>query len=347
MGPGRALRLSQVATYVFDTPLGARRQSRMRVVVISAPGEADVLRIVERPTPEPPPFHVRVKVGAVGLNRADLLQRRGLYPAPAGTVADVPGLEYAGVVDGLGEGCSRFSTGDRVMGLVAGGAYAEAVVVHEREAMAVPSSLDPLEAAAVPEAFMTAYDGLRALGVRAGQRVLIHAIGSGVGTAALQIASWMGVHTVGTSRTAAKLQKATELGCDEVLMVDDPSVFADRIGPVDAVLDLVGGAYFEQSLASLKARGRLLVVGLTAGISAPCPLATILRKRLMVLGTQMRSRPIEEKIALARDFEAHVLPAMGSSLRPVIDRWVPMQDVSAAHRDMESNQNFGKIVLRW
>ncbi|MEO0459525.1 MAG: NAD(P)H-quinone oxidoreductase [Myxococcota bacterium] len=319
----------------------------MRVVVISAPGEADVLQIVERPTPEPPPFHVRVKVAAVGLNRADLLQRRGLYPAPAGTVPDVPGLEYTGVVDELGEGCTRFSAGDRVMGLVAGGAYSEAVVVHEREAMAVPSGLATIEAAAIPEAFMTAYDALRALEMRAGQRLLIHAIGSGVGTAALQIASWMGVHTVGSSRTATKLKRAQALGCDDVLLVDDPSAFAERIAPVDGVLDLVGGSYFEQSLASLKARGRLLVVGLTAGVSAPCPLAMILRKRLMVLGTQLRSRPIEEKIALARDFETHVLPAMGTALNPVVDRSVPMQDVSDAHREMESNQNFGKIVLTW
>lgn len=320
----------------------------MRAVVITEPGEPEVLQIAERPDPQLPPEHVRVRVVAVGINRADILQRRGFYPAPPGVDPDVPGLEFAGEVLENGRGANRFAVGDRVMGLVGGASYAEQVVVHEREAIAVPADFDLVQAAAIPEVFLTAYDGLNQLEVCPGERVLVHAAGSGVGTAAIQLLTWMGCTSVGTSRTQAKLDRARELGLDEAILVTDPKEYASKLtAPVHATLDLVGGSYFPESLKCLESRGRHLIVGLTAGVSSEVSLALMLRKRLRVTGTNLRSRPIEEKIELARRFETRVAPQLGAALQPVIDRVMPMDEVVEAHRVMESNQNFGKVIVQW
>ncbi|MEM6733473.1 MAG: NAD(P)H-quinone oxidoreductase [Myxococcota bacterium] len=319
----------------------------MRAVIIREPGGPEVLELAERDSPELPPLFVRVKVHAVGVNRADVMQRLGRYPAPAGVPADIPGLEYAGEVVELGAGTTRFALGDRVMGLVGGGGYAEEVVVHERETIRVPPEMDLIEAAAIPEVFLTAYDALQQLRVRAGERVLVHAAGSGVGTAAIQLLAWMGGVSVGTSRTESKLERATALGLDEAILVSDPDAFSDRFAPVHAVLDLVGGAYFKESLKSLAPRGRLLIVGLTSGVKSELSLALMLRKRLTVTGTNLRSRPLEEKIALVQDFDTRVSAVIGTRLKPVIDRVMPMDEVVESHRVVESNVTFGKVILRW
>ena len=326
----------------------------MRAVVITRVGSPDVLEIQERNLPTPGPAQIRVRVRTSALNRADLLQRRGGYPAPPGVPKDVAGLEYAGEVEAVGPGAGLWAVGSRVMGIVGGGGHAEYVCVHEREAMRVPHNLSWEEAGAIPEAFLTAYDALfRQLDVQMGDRLLIHAVGSGVGTAAVQLARAASVHTIGTSRSAAKLRKAGEYGLDlgiDASVEDWPArveVLTEGEG-VSAVLDLLGGKYLEDSLRVLATRGRLIAVGTAAGSKAELDLGLLLRKRLHVVGTVLRSRPLEEKIALAREFSDSVLPLFASGrVKAVVDRTYPFEEVRAAHAQMEANDSFGKIVLRW
>jgi len=326
----------------------------MRAVVVARPGGPEVLQLAERPLPEPGPGEIRVRVHASALNRADLLQRRGLYPAPPGAPQDVPGLEYAGEVDAVGEGAGLWAVGNRVMGIVGGGGYAEYVVVHEREAMRIPQGLSYEEGAAIPEAFLTAYDALfTRLELLMGERVLIHAVGSGVGTAALQLARAAGAVTIGTSRSPEKLRRAGELGLDVAIDTsreDLPAALenATQGSGVHAVVDLVGGKLFEESLRGLAQGGRVVVVGTVAGPKVELDLGLLLQRRIRIVGTVLRTRPLEEKIALAREFSSTVLPLLSSGkIRPVIDRVYPFSEVAEAHRQMEQNDTFGKIVLKW
>jgi putative PIG3 family NAD(P)H quinone oxidoreductase len=326
----------------------------MRCVVITRPGGPDVLELRERPTPEPGLGQVRVRVHASALNRADLSQRMGKYPAPPGAPADIPGLEYAGVVDAVGPAATMWPVGSRVMGIVGGGGHAEFVCVHEREVLPVPRDMSFEEAAAIPEVFLTAYDALfRQLDVRIGERVLVHAIGSGVGTATLQLAWLAGVTVYGTSRSVSKLERAKGLGLvhaidtsskDWVARVEDLS----GTNGVHAVVDLVGGDYLRDNLRVLAPRGRLLVVGLTAGNHAELDLGVVLRKRLRIIGTALRSRVLEEKASLAREFSQRVVPFFESrQLRPVIERVYRFDQIATAHSEMASNTTYGKLVLRW
>lgn len=326
----------------------------MRAIVITAPGGPEVLEEREIASPEPGRGEALVRVRATALNRADLLQRRGRYPAPPGAPSDVPGLEYAGVVERVGDEVRDRRPGDRVMGLVSGGAYAEYVRVHARETVPVPPGLSLEEAAAVPEAFITAWDALfPRLHLAMGERLLIHAVGSGVGTAALQLAHAAGARTFGTARSAWKLKRAAELGLDvgiDSSHQDFSEVVAERTGGegVHAILDLVGAEYLEANLRSLAVRGRQVVVGTVSGARAEVDLSTLLRRRLTVVGTALRTRPLEEKIEAARALERHVSPLLTSRrIRPVVDRVMPVEEVQAAHRAMEGNENFGKIVLTW
>jgi putative PIG3 family NAD(P)H quinone oxidoreductase len=326
----------------------------MRAFVIARPGGPEVLQPAERPLPEPGPGEIRVRVHASALNRADLLQRRGLYPAPPGAPQDIPGLEYAGEVDAVGEGAGLWAVGNRVMGIVGGGGYAEYVVVHEREAMRIPQGLSYEEGAAIPEAFLTAYDALfTRLELLMGERVLIHAVGSGVGTAALQLARAAGAVTIGTSRSPDKLRRAAELGLDVGIDTAKEELAAalesaTSGGGVHAVMDLVGGKLLEESLRGLAQGGRVVVVGTVAGSTVELDLRLLLQRRIRIVGTVLRTRPLEEKIALAREFSSTVLPLLSSGkIRPVIDRVVPFAGVADAHRQMEENDTFGKVVLKW
>lgn len=327
---------------------------RLKAIVIEQPGGPEVLKTVERPVPEPGPGEVRVRVRASALNRADLLQRRGIYPPPPGFPPDIPGLEYVGEVDAVGSSAGLWAVGSRVMGIVGGGAHAEYVCVQEREAIRVPQGLDWSEAAAVPEAFITAYDALIRQGeLSKGERVLIHAVGSGVGTAAVQLAKEVGAITFGTSRTPPKLERAKELGLD--YPIDStwerwPQTVAELAGRggIDVVLDLVGGSYHGENMRLAAHLGRIVVAGTMGGAKVELDLGLLLRKRLRVFGTVLRTRPLEEKIELARDFSDNVVPLLAAGrLRPVIDRVVAFEDAAEAHRVMESNQSFGKIVLLW
>lgn len=325
----------------------------MRAVVVTSPGGPEVLKLRNRPVRDPVRGEIRVRVEAAGINRADLLQRRGLYPPPPGWPDDVLGLEYAGYVDAVGEAVQLWNVGDRVMGLVGGGGYAEYVVVPEREAIRVPERLSLEEAAAIPEVFVTAHDALfTQLQITAGQTVLIHAVGSGVGTAALRLAKIAGATVVGTSRSAWKLNRARDLGLDvgiDSLERDVATEVRAATGGagVEAVLDLVGAPLLAANLECLTVKGRLIIVGLSGGRSAELDLGVVLRKRVRIIGTSLRARPLEEKISAARRFQSQVVPLLEDGrVAPVIDRVFPLQDVAAAHQRMEGNANFGKIVLR-
>jgi NADPH2:quinone reductase len=326
----------------------------MRAIVITRAGGPEVLEEHLRPMPEPGLGQVRIRVRASALNRADLHQRAGNYPAPPGVSPDITGMEYAGEVEELGPSATLWAVGSPVMGIVGGGAHAEYLCVHEREVLPMPRDMSFEHAAAIPEVFLTAYDALfRQLDVRLGERVLVHAIGSGVGTAALQLALLAGATVIGTSRSAPKLERAKPLGL--VHGIDTSAAdWAERVealagaNGVHALMDLVGGGYLPDNLRLLAPRGRLVVVGLTAGNRAEIDLGAVLRKRLHIVGTALRSRVMEEKIALAREFSERVVPLFESgALRPVIERVLPFDEIREAHAEMALNTNFGKLVLRW
>jgi len=319
----------------------------MRAIIITRPGGPEVLELAEVATPEPVADYVRIKVIATALNRADLLQRSGSYPAPFGSPQNIPGLEYAGVVDAVGPQVASLQPGQRVFGITGGGAYAEYVVVHERMVAPMPDNIDFTFAAAVPEVFMTAHDALRQAGFAAGDRVLVHAVGSGVGTAAVQLVHALGGISYGTARSPEKLRGARDLGLDVGLpTLGWRAEMARHNTGVDIVLDVVGGAYLADNLDALAPRGRLVLIGMLSGARAEIDLAVIQRKRLRVVGTLLRSRPLEEKIAVTQSFARQVLPLLArGTLRPVLDRVLPLTDAAEAHRYMERNQNFGKIVL--
>src|SRR5689334_19598710 len=327
-----------------------------RAVVIQGKGDVDVLHIGTHHVREPGPGELLVEIKAAGLNRADTLQRRGFYPAPPGAPANVPGLEYAGVIAALGPGVRGLAVGDQVMGIVAGGGMASHVVVHEREAIRVPASLAIGDAAAIPEVFLTAYDALIPQAeLSLGENMLVHAIGSGVGTAALQLALATGARPLGTSRTADKLERCHALGLakDDGILTSDKR-FAERVlertgkRGADVILDSIGAAYLGENVAALAQRGRLVVIGMMGGATGELPLAVMVAKRARIMGSVLRARPLEEKATLAQSFARDVLPLFERGLlRPVVDCVLPMRDIAEAHRRMEQNDTFGKIVLAW
>jgi putative PIG3 family NAD(P)H quinone oxidoreductase len=313
-----------------------------------------VLEILERPKPEPGVGQIRVRVWASALNRADLMQREGNYPVPPGVSADISGMEYAGEVDATGAGASFWNVGDRVMGIIGGAGHAEYLCVHEREAMPVPKGMSWEDAAAIPEAFLTAYDALfNRLVIRTGETVLIHAVGSGVGTAALQIAHVAGARVIGTARSPEKLERAKTLGLDVAIDASsgdwaakvEAAVGAQR---VHAIVDLVGGNYLAGNMRVLALRGRIVQVGLTGGATTPLNMGVLLVKRLTIVGTTLRGRPLEEKITVARDLSEHLVPLFDSGrIKPIVDKVFSFDQIRDAHRLMESNATFGKIVLKW
>ena len=319
----------------------------MRAARLTGFSGPDALAVEEVEAPAVGAGQLRVQVKATALNRADLLQTMGLYPAPPGVPADIPGIEYAGIVESIGAGVTGWQVGERVMGLVGGGAWAEQLVTHEREALRVPGQLSFEQAAAIPEAFLTAFDALTLqAGMRAGHTVLIHAVGSGVGTAAVQWAKAVGAQTVGTARTASKLERVRALGLDVALLIDGKSPsFADQV-TADIALDLVGGNYLPETLEAMAYQGIVMLVGLTAGITAELPLRTILSRRLRIQGTTMRSRTREEKIAVAEAFAEQVLPFfVAGKLVPVVGQSVPLAGLKDALLQLAANETFGKTVV--
>lgn len=326
---------------------------RAEAVVIEGKGGPEVLSLQTREVRDPGPGEVRVRVLAAGLNRADTLQRRGFYPAPKGAPADVPGLEFAGEVESLGEGVFGLSEGDRVMGITAGGGMAGAIVAHERELVSIPERFDFVHAAAIPEVFMTAFDALfLQADVGPGSRVLLHAAASGIGTAGAQLASAVGARVFGTLRTAGKRDRIARYGFEGIVVAEEKR-FEEALSElvpqgVDVILDTVGAAYLEQNLSVLAPKGTLVIIGLMGGTRAEVNLGAILAKRARIRGSVLRSRPLEEKAALAREFERRVLPLFEAGrVEPVIDEVFDARDVVEAHRAMEANRNVGKIVVRF
>lgn len=323
----------------------------MQAAVYTRAGGPEVIALQERPTPTPQADFALVRVRAAGLNRADLLQRAGHYPAPPGAPPDIPGLEFAGQIEAVGPDVRLFKPGDRVMGLAGGGGHATHLLAHERTLVAIPDRFDFRAAAAIPEVFITAHDALFTQGrLVPCERVLVHAIGSGVGTAALQLARAIGCTVFGTARSADKLERARELGLD-VAIDTSREEFAEAVaraapGGLNLVIDFLGAPALAGNLRVLAPRGRLVEVGLMGGARASVDLGLILGKRLTVVGTVLRARPLEEKIEVTRRFAEQVLPLLArGTVRPILDRAFPLSELAEAHRAMESNVNFGKIVI--
>jgi NADPH2:quinone reductase len=326
---------------------------KAKAIRIREPGGPEVLGVGEIDLPEPGPSQVLVEVAAAGLNRADCLQRRGFYPAPPGVPADVPGLEFAGVIESVGEVVSAWKPGDRVMGIVGGGSMATRVLTESAELMPVPNELSLEEAAAVPEVFLTAYDAIVLQGnLQAGQSVLLHAVASGVGTAGIQLASVIRATSIGTSRTADKLPRCTKLGLNHAVLVEDgkfaEAVLAAASNGVDVILDTIGAAYLAQNVKVIGKQGRIIVIGLMGGVKGELALGTLLAKRASIQGSVLRSRSPAEKAELTKSFTEQMLGRFATGdLKPIIDEVLSMTDVQAAHQRMDANDTFGKLVLTW
>jgi NADPH:quinone reductase len=326
----------------------------MQAVWISKPGGPEVLDVRAVPKPQATADQVLVRVRASALNRADLLQRQGRYPAPAGFPQEIPGMEFAGEVENVGPLAKMWKPGQRVFGLVGGAAQAQYLVIHERLLAEMPGNLSWAEAAAIPEVFITAQDALwKQANLRPGETVLIHAVGSGVGLAAVQIARAIQAVPYGTSRTAGKLDQARQVGMQDGIVVqqnfDEMVAAAEKWTSnkgINVVLDLVGGPYVKASQKLLAQRGRMILVGTVAGGNYELDSRFVMGKRLQILGTVLRSRSLEEKIQVTQSFAAEIVPLLaGGVLRPNVDSTFKMTEISKAHQRLESNETFGKVVI--
>ncbi len=324
----------------------------MKAIVVEAPGDETALRIAELPPPALGPGGLRLRVAATAVNRADLMQRRGLYPPPPGA-SEILGLECAGEVIEVGSGVSGWRPGDRAMALLAGGGYAEEVVVDAGSALPVPASLTLEQAAAVPEVFLTVFLNVFQLAaLPEGGAVLVHGGGSGIGTATIQLVKAAGGTIVVTAGSAAKCARCLELGADRAINYNEDDFAAaarEATGGrgVDVVLDSIGAPYLEKNLASLAMGGRLVVIGLMGGAKAEIGLAQLLLRRLSVIGSTLRARPVEEKAQIVAAFQARFGAALEKGeIRPVVDRVLPLEQAAEAHRAVEASEHFGKIVLR-
>jgi NADPH2:quinone reductase len=324
----------------------------MRAVVF--PGDGTIT-IEERPEPVPGPGEVLVRVAGAGLNRADLAQKAGFYPAPPGVPADIAGMEFSGEVAALGPETSTLTVGDRVFGIVGGGAQAEALVVHESNCARVPAHLDLVEAGGIPEVFITAHDAMRTrAGLQPGEHVLVHAVGSGVGTAVVQLAKALGCTVTGTARTETKLERARELGLDHGVLAPsplDPFALALEIvaagGEPDVTVELVGGDYVQVDLAAAAVQGRIVVVGTLAGGQVELPLFSLMVKRLALHGTVLRGRSIAQKGEAVAAFVDEVLPLLDDRrVQPVVEKILPLEAAVAAYDLLAGDSTFGKVILQ-
>ncbi len=328
----------------------------MKAVVLTAYGDLDVLTITDISDPVPGPEEVLVDIVATALNRADLLQRRGLYPSPplAGFVPpapEIPGMEFSGRVAALGERVTSWSVGDEVMGIVGGGSYSERLVIHEHQLMRIPTTVSVEDAAAIPEVWITAFDALVAQGgLTSGRTALVHAGASGVGTAAIQICKALGARVIVTA-SAGKLAACRELGADLAVdyasgdFVAECESFTNGVG-IDVVLDVIGGDYVDKNIAAIRVGGRIVQVGTMGGGRTEVSIGMLLPKRASLIGTVLRARPLAEKIAITQRFSKEILPLFDSGLvKPVIDSRYALSAIAEAHAYMETNANVGKILI--
>ena len=323
----------------------------MRAVVLRSHGGPEVLEIQDVEAPVPGNDDISVDVVATALNRADLLQRMGLYPNPFPDDIEIPGLEFSGTVRSVGAHVRRWKVGDPVMGIVSGGGYAQQLVLPERQAMRIPTGISVADAAAIPEVFITAWDALVVQGVlTSGRWALVHAGGSGVGTAAIQICKAIGAR-IAVTCSAGKVAACRALGADVVVDYGSQDFSAEVASAtagvgVDVVLDVIGGDYLERNIAALATKGRIIQVGVMAGKPVLFNVGALLGKRASIIGTVLRARPVEEKISTSQRFASEVLPLFDAGvLQPVIDRRYQLDDIAAAHEYMASNGNTGKIVI--
>ena len=322
----------------------------MIAIEISTPGPADVLRQVERPTPTPGSGDVLIRVEAAGVNRPDVMQRLGKYPPPPGA-SDIPGLEIAGTIVGVGAEVSRWQSGDRVCALVSGGGYAEYCVAPAPQCLPIPYGLGPVEAAAIPETFFTVWTNLfQRANLQAGERVLIHGGSSGIGTAAIQLARAFGAEVYATAGSDNKCAACERLGATAInyRTHDFVQVIREVTSEhgVNVVLDIVGGSYLQRNIDCLAMFGRLVQIGLQEGAKAEINLRSIMQKRLTLTGSTLRTRSVEEKGAIAVDVERKVWPLIAArQIAPVIDRSLPLASAADAHRLLEAGEIVGKIVL--
>jgi putative PIG3 family NAD(P)H quinone oxidoreductase len=323
----------------------------MKAIVLREHGGPEVLQFEDVPSPVFGAEDILVSVAATALNRADLLQRMGFYPNPFPSGPEIPGLEFAGTVKAVGERVTSWKVGDKVMGVVSGGAYAEELALHERQAMAVPAGMSLHDAAAIPEVFITAWDALVVQGgLTSGRWAMVHAGASGVGTAGIQIAKAIGARIIVTC-SAGKVQSCKDLGADVVVdygsqdFVEEVQKATGGHG-VDAILDVIGGDYVERNVASLAVKGHIIQVGVMAGKPLPFNVGLLLGKRASITGTVLRARPLDEKIAITQRFISEMLPLFDTgALKPVIDSVYPIADIAKGQEYMASNGNVGKIVI--
>lgn len=324
----------------------------MKAIIFDLPGEADVLKLADLPIPAPGEKQIRIKVAAAGVNRADILQRRGKYPPPAGA-SSILGLEVSGIVESIGKGCTKWNIGDKVMGLLSGGGYAEYVVMHEDMAMSVPSNIHLGQAAAIPEAFLTAFQSLVWLAhTQARETVLIHAGASGVGTAAIQLALALDAVPIVTA-SKEKHNLCNQLGARAAIdyktkdfVAEVKNITNDK--GVDVIIDFIGAPYFKKNLEILRTDGRLVLLAAMGGFKVEgFNLLSILSKRVSVMGSTLRARSIDYQIKLTNDFRNFSKkPFADGALRPVIDRFLPFSEAGQAHQLIEDNKTAGKIVLK-
>jgi putative PIG3 family NAD(P)H quinone oxidoreductase len=318
----------------------------MRAVVFTGAGGNEVVRLEERPNPEPGAGEVAVRVRFAGLNPADTIQRAGHYPPPPGSPPDIPGLEVAGTVEACGPAVTAWKPGDRVFGLVGGGGLADRVVVHERCVAAVPDTLDEREASAVPEAFITAHDAAVGQGgLRPGETLLVHGAAGGVGSAAVQIGVSMGARVLGVVRTPEAAELVRTLGADTI---SDDGFAEAVVGEADVILELVGAPHFPGNLAALAPKGRIVIVGVGAGQEIALPLLELMRRRALIRGTVLRPRPLEEKALAVRAFEREVVPHLASGrVRPIIDSVFPAEEFAAAFDRLDGPGKLGKVLIEF
>ncbi len=321
----------------------------MKAIIYSAPGDPSVLRYDDAPMPEPAAAELLVRVRATAVNRADLLQRQGAYPPPAGA-SPILGLEIVGIVE---QAAGDWRVGDRVMAVIMGGGYAEYATVPAGMALRVPDAFTDEQAAAIPEAFLTAYLNLFTLGkLTAGETVLIHAGASGVGTAAIQLARAAGARVFATAGSDNKLARCRELGAELAINYRSDSFLRRALEATDArgvdlVLDFIGASYWDDNLAALARGGRLLLIGFLGGTAGQLNIGAIMRKQLTVTGTTLRGMALARKIELTQAFAGFALPRFVSGeLQPVIDKIFPLREAAQAHEYMQRNANVGKIILK-
>ena len=320
----------------------------MRAVVFTGAGGNEVIDVVDRPDPVPTGDDLLLDVRYAALNGADVSQRAGRYPAPPGSPADIPGIETSGTVIAVGPTARGFEVGDRVFGIVGGGGLANRVLVHERHVVRVPTNLDDLAAAAVPEVFVTAHDAVCTLAMlRPGELLVVSGANGGVGTAAVQIGSVLGARVLATVRTADVRDDVAALGC-EVVAPDEFVARANELGGADVVIELVGGPNLENDFAALAVKGRIVIVGTGAGADAPLSLRSLMGKRARLIGTVLRSRPLEEKAAAVQAFGREIVPHLATGrIVPLVDRVFPAAEARAAFDRMESPGKLGKVLLEF